>query len=180
MESRAMSLAHLRPRLLSAVDDLDGNRASPQQRASARLFATLVAGWLNWFAVLRTDRGGDEEAAAVGKLRENLRAMNAFLVQCRERDGSDGPFLCGERFSIAEAATAPFAMRLATVLPGMRPELGEPLSWMKEEGLSEAQRWLEAVCSRPSCVETLPPKSELVESYTRLLERMQGAGPPAR
>ena len=81
------------------------------------------------------------------------------------------PFVLGETFSIAEAATAPIAMRLALVLPGLRPSLDTPLQWCEEDGLPRVARWMDAVCARPSCMETLPPPAELQASYKRMLER---------
>ena len=152
-----------------------------EEMATARLWATLVPTWLNWFSVLRTDPGSDAENEAMQKLRAGLRAMDAFLeTKCK----GDGPFVLGDTFSFAECATAPFAQRLAAVLPGMRPSL-DVSKYMATEKLSHVSRWMTAVCERPSCVETLPPKEELQESYERLMERMKamaagGGGPPGR
>lgn len=145
------------------------------QRAKARLFATLFPNWLNWFGILRSDPGSEEEAAAISKLREGMRSANAFL----ESTGTAGPFLFGSDFSIAESATAPFIQRLSAVLPGMRPDCN-PKAWMAEDELHRLEAWTDAVCSRPSCVESIPPSEELVESYGKLLERMKSmpAGGP--
>lgn len=87
------------------------------------------------------------------------------------------PVLFGSEFSFAESATAPFIQRLTAVLPGMRPNL-DPKSMMAEEELSRLAGWTEAVCSRPSCVESIPQSEELVQSYGKLLERMKAMGGP--
>lgn len=138
------------------------------QRAKARLFATLFPTWLNWIGILRAEPGSDEEADAVAKLREGMRACDAFLRAANE----EGPFLFGPDFSFAESATAPFIQRLTAVLPGMRSTL-DPKVWMEEEGLTRLSSWTEAVCSRPSCASSIPPAEELVTSYSKLMERMK-------
>jgi glutathione S-transferase len=161
--------------ILEYLDDLDGRSSTIEDRARTRLFASLAASWLDWFGILRSAPGGDEEAAAVSKLREGLRAMDAFLSATTP----DGPFLLGSEFSLAEAATAPFAQRLSIVLPGLRPELGGPQAWIDEDKLERLRAWMDAVCTRESCVESLPPPEELLTSYKRMLERMQQAAPQA-
>ena len=68
---------------------------------------------------------------------------------------------------------------LATILlPGLRSELtdgpGSPLdAWLAEDGLTRLKSWLEAVVTRPSCVDSLPPPEEVVSGYTKLLERIK-------
>ena len=44
---------------------------------------------------------------------------------------------------------------------------------MEAEGLSRLAAWTRAVCARESCIDTLPPKEELIESYGKLIERMK-------
>ena len=138
------------------------------QRARARLFANLFPGRLSSFGILKTESGSEEEAAAVTKLRQDLRTMNAFLLASHPT----GPFLFGSEFSYAEAAAAPFAQRLATVLPGLRPE-HDPRKWMAEDELSRLADWLTAVCARPSCADTLPPEDDLITGFSKLVDRMK-------
>ena len=167
--------------ILEYLDDLiDSDKYSAAERARARLWATLVPTWLSWFTILRADAGSEEEASAVAKVREGLRAMDKFLSAGAEA-AADGPYVLGGDFSLAEAATAPFVMRLMNVLPGLRPEL-DPAVWLADDGLERLERWTRAVCARPSCVETLPPTTELQASYTKLLERFKamGAAAPTR
>ena len=121
-----------------------------------------------------------QEMANEGSAPPKERKKWARACKCK----GDGPFVLGDTFSFAECATAPFAQRLAAVLPGMRPSL-DVSKYMATEKLSHVSRWMTAVCERPSCVETLPPKEELQESYERLMERMKamaagGGGPPGR
>lgn len=155
--------------IVEYLEECHGVPQSAAARARCRLWATLVPSWLQWFSVLRTEAGSEAEAIAVAKLRDGLRAMDRLLM-----DGAgDGPFVLGSDFSLAEAATAPFAQRLVVVLPKLRPELGEPLDWIAADGLTRLSEWMGAVCSRPSCVDTLPPAEVLQESYERLLERFK-------
>jgi len=153
--------------ILEYLDDLSpGIETSAEQRARARLFATLFGGRLSSMPILKEELGSEGEAKAVERLRTDLRAMDAFLSAT-----GPGPFLFSE-FGYAEAAVAPFAQRLAIVLPGVRPQLSVR-AWMEEDQLDRLCGWMDAVCSRSSCVDTLPPPDELVERMQAMAERMK-------
>lgn len=158
------------------LDDITGQEYTPHQRAACRLWATLMPNWFAYVAILKTEPGSEDEKTAVHELRQGLRAADAFLS--RRPEATSGPFLLGDRFSLAEIATAPFAQRFVAVLPGMRPDL-EPRQILADDGLTRLNAWLDAVCARPSCSATIPPPEELVTSYTALLERMKAMGQPA-
>ena len=98
--------------ILEYLEDLQPSEFTAEQRARARLWASLVPSWLSWFTILRADAGSDAEAAAIAKVRDGLRAMDTFLDTT-----ADGPFVLGSEFTMAEAATAPFISRLMLVLP---------------------------------------------------------------
>ncbi|KAL1529167.1 hypothetical protein AB1Y20_000126 [Prymnesium parvum] len=158
--------------VLEYLEDIATTHADPplsaQQRAASRLFAQMFSQWLNYIPLLRTTPGSAEEQEAVQALTRGMEAADAFL----HRHGTGhGPFLAGEHFSLAEMATAPFALRFLAVLPGLRPEL-KPMELLKERGLSRLGAWMQAVSERPSCTQSLPPTDELVESYRKLLARM--------
>mmetsp|Transcript_26595 Transcript_26595/g.74428 ORF Transcript_26595/g.74428 Transcript_26595/m.74428 type:complete len:166 (+) Transcript_26595:350-847(+) len=159
------------------LDDISGNGAtySAEQRAACRLWASLMPGWFAYIAIIKADPGSKDEEEALKELRDGLHAANAFLATRPEADS--GPFLLGERFSLAEVATAPFAQRFMTVLPGTRPTV-DPRQILEEEGLFRLSTWLTAVCTRPSCMETIAPTAELVESYKALLMRMKAISAP--
>ena len=53
------------------------------------------------------------------------------------------------------------------------------MKWM-EDGCERLAAWMEAVCSRPSCVDTLPPADEICDSYGKLVERMKAMSAGAR
>lgn len=157
--------------VLDYLEDLvrpEADAATPTQRAACRLFAQMFSGWLAYVPLLKVDEGSEEEAEALKKLLEGMEAADAFLAAQGEEGG---PFLLGGQFSLAEMATAPFALRFLVVLPGLRPAI-DPLELMRERGLSRLMAWMEAVRARPSCTASLPPPANLVESYKRLLERM--------
>jgi len=157
--------------VLEYLEDIAPERLNAKSRANARLFATLFQPALSYIPILKAEPGSDDEAAAIDALRTGLRAIDSYLTS---HGNAEGPFLLGERFSLAEAATAPFAQRFAAVLPGLRPDL-DPQSLMRDDGLTRLASWLEAVCERESCVATLPPTEELVTNYKKLLERMASA-----
>lgn len=156
--------------ILDYLEDVSPSQLTAEQRARARLFATLFPGRLSSLGILRTEPGSSDELTAVKKLRGDLRAMDQFL----DDTPGEGPFLFGAEFSYAEAAAAPFAQRMAIVLPGVRPA-HDPRAWIAEDGLSRLSDWLDAVCDRPSCTDTLPPAAELVTSYSKMVERMKAA-----
>ena len=64
-----------------------------------------------------------------------------------------GPLLLGHDFSLAEIASAPFALRLAIVLPALRPSMQPDaiIDGSRGQGLTRLREWFAAVCARPSC-----------------------------
>ena len=166
--------------ILDYLEDLSpASQFTAEQKARMRLFANLFPGRLSSFGILKTEPGSEEETAAVEKLREDLRAMDAFLTET-PTDSAGGPFLFGSDFTYAESAAAPFAQRLAIILPSLRPAVDggrpalDPKAWMAEDSLTRLSGWMEAVCERPSCVDSLPPPDELCASYSAMVERMKG------
>jgi len=159
--------------VLEYLEDLvDAGGTSATERATARLFAQMFSSWLSYIPILKADTGSPAEAEALQELLSGMDAADDFLRS--NGDGGNGPFLLGERFSLAEMATAPFALRFLVVLPGLRPEL-EPLRLMEERKLDRLRAWMAAVRERPSCVGSLPAEEDLVEGYKKLLQRMAAA-----
>ena len=147
------------------------NPPSAADKATARLFATLAQPTLSFVPILQANIGSEQEAKEVASLVERLRALDQFLIRYA---AGQGPFLLGESFSLAECSLAPFVQRLVAVLPGLRPQIN-PLALLEEAGLARLGRWMQAVTQRESCVATLPPTQELVDSYAKLIERMRTA-----
>lgn len=152
-------------------DKFPGAETTPERRAACRLFADRFSSCISYMPVLKATAGSSEESEALEKLVAGLKSVDAFL---REFGDDEGPFLLGSTFSLAEEACAPFAQRFFTVLPGIRPE-HNPIALLEEHGLTRLLDWFEAVCTRPSCVETIPPADELVGGYRSMLERMAAA-----
>ena len=143
---------------------------SPEQRALARLFAERFSSSVKYVPLLRSEPGSDAEREALEGLVGGLKGLDAFL---REFSVGDSPFLL-DSFSLAEEACAPFAQRLCTVLPALRPE-HDPRALLETHGLPRLAAWFEAVCARPSCTATLMPAEDLVASFAKMLERMKAA-----
>lgn len=153
--------------LLTKEGAADDGR-SPVQRESARRFASSFQKELSgaaWVPILLTEPGSDQECGALEKLRARLRAVDALLQESE----ASGPFLLGNDFSIAEIASAPFALRLAKVLPALRPTI-LPDAIMATEGLTRLREWFAAVCARPSCAQSLPPVAEVAADYSAMIE----------
>jgi len=162
--------------VLDYLDDLarGDELLSATERAACKLYGQMFSSWLSYVPVLRAEEGSEEEKQALETLLKGMETTDAFL----RTHGSDvGPFLLGERFSLAEMATAPFALRFLVVLPGLRPSV-DPVRLMEENGLSRLAAWMEAVRARPSCTASLPSDDELVDGYRKLLERMAAAPTP--
>ncbi len=60
--------------------------------------------------------------------------------------GSDGPWICGEMFTLADVCVAPIMDRIEY--------LGREKLW---QGLPAVEAWMEQVRTRPSYLEALPP-----------------------
>ena len=63
---------------------------------------------------------------------------------------------------------------MSIILPALRPDSCDLKAWLKEDGLDRLGAWLDAVCARESCVNSLPPPDELRESFSAMVERMKG------
>lgn len=157
--------------VLEYLHDLDGtNLLSAREKATARLFAQMMPQWLSFIPLLRADNE-DAKAEALQALLEGMDAADEFL---RTHGSEEGPFVAGDRFSLAEMATAPFVLRFLVILPGLRPEFS-PFEMLQSRGLDRLSTWMDAVRSRPSCTASLPPAEQLVEGYKKLLARMAAA-----
>ena len=42
----------------------------------------------------------------------------------------------------------------------LRPHL-DPMRWLEDDGCDRLAKWMDAVCTRPSCVNSLPPPEEI-------------------
>ena len=133
-----------------------------------RLFTELCGSSFSDFPLLRQK---DEKLdAAVESFKEGFVNVDTFLTKL----GDDkGPFLFGNRFSLAECNAAPFIQRACTILPaftgGAKPI--NPIEICNDLGLVRLKRWIDAVLARSSVVATGVAKEEMIKSTTTILER---------
>lgn len=140
-----------------------------QQRAAVRLFVDKFNGAMSYATLLRAEEGSVAEAEAKEALTAGMQAMDSYL---RAYADDQGPFFLGDRFSLAEEACAPFALRLWHVLPALRPQ-HSPTQMLAEHKLERLQAWLEAVVERPSVKATAMTPDEMVQSFAKMMERMK-------
>lgn len=160
---------------------------SPEDRAKVRLFTEMCGSAFSYFPMVRAATGGDADdekfTAALESFKEGLVAADAFLrdgcgggrtsplTRSKVR-GSDGSFLLGDRFSLAECNAAPFVQRCCAILPAFTgPAKVDPLLLCDEMGLNRLRRWMDAVLARQSVMDTGVPADAMKESTTRMLER---------
>jgi len=142
---------------------------SAEQRAAVRLFVDKFSSAISYVALLRAEEGSEAEAEAKQALQAGMASMDAFLVAYAD---SAGPFFLGDRFSLAEEACAPFALRFWHVLPAMKPQC-DPKVMLDELQLPRLQAWLEAVVERPSVKATAMAPDAMVSSYAAMMARMR-------
>lgn len=135
----------------------------PQARARVRLFIDMWGKSINYFSLLRatTDEAKQEALQALVK---GLGVVDCAL----QKSPSSGPYLCDD-FTLAEVCTAPFVQRMLVLLPAVASV--DPLEICRTHGYSRARDWMMAVSERPSCVSSLPPSSQLIDGYQKMVAR---------
>ena len=149
-----------------------------RERAIMRLFSELCGSSFSYLAILQAqgrEQGGAEKA--VEAFAQGLVGVDAFLKHYEQANNQRGPFVLGERFSRAECNAAPFVYRACVILPAFTGRDGasspvDPRKICDERGLVHLKRWIEAVLARPSVIKTSIPKEQVIESTSRLLERI--------
>mmetsp|Transcript_26646 Transcript_26646/g.44643 ORF Transcript_26646/g.44643 Transcript_26646/m.44643 type:complete len:120 (+) Transcript_26646:573-932(+) len=113
---------------------------------------------------------GDEQAETEAResLARGMKAMDSYLL----RISSDGPFVLGGKFSMAEVMTGPFIVRRLATVPAIAGF--DMREHCKKEGLLRLLQWMDAVTSRPSIKDTTPSADDLVASTRSMMERMKG------
>jgi len=139
---------------------------SPEQRVRVKLLAKTFDETIGSQAYQLLTAAGEELRSAVDLLRVHLKAIDKFL----DINGmGNGPFLCGELFSLAEVHVAPFLQRMLLTLRHFQKL--DLISLSSEMGLRRIQHWIQAISKRPSVMQTSLPPAVLIESYKQLLER---------
>jgi len=143
-----------------------------EDRAVMRLFIELCGSTFSYFPLLRAEEDKDFDSA-LKTLKEGLVNTDAFL----KHSHPDGPFLLGDKFTLAECTVAPFVQRCCTILPAFTGKSKssrkpvDPLDLCDELGLIRLRKWIEAVNSRPSVKASEVSTNGMIESTTRMLER---------
>lgn len=162
--------------------------SNSEDRAKMRLFIELCGSTFSYFNILRSVHSPPEEFEKnLETLRDGLRNADAFLKNAHP----DGPFVLGDRFSLAECTVAPFVQRSCAVLPAFTgpnnndnnnddggghvvPQV-DPVRLCDELGLDRIKRWIESVLVRPSVVSTGVPTEKMIQTTTSMLERFAAA-----
>jgi len=146
--------------------------SSVEDRAIMRLFVELCGSSFSYYPILRS-KDKDKFESSVEKFKQGLINVNTFLE--KKSDSRGGPFLFGDKFSLAECNTAPFLQRACNVLPvftGDSSVIVDPIKICDELNLSRLKTWILAVLERPSVKTTELPKELMIESVTKMLKRL--------
>ena len=109
-----------------------------------------------------------EVEAAKDPLRESLNTLEEFF------SSDDGPFVLGDKFSVAESFAAPWVHRFSIVLPHFRnTTVNEIVSSPK------VQRWLDTVLERQSVQDTNGPTNYVLSSTQGYFVRYLTLGSPS-
>lgn len=144
--------------------------SSVEDRAIMRLFVELCASSFSYYPILRS-KDKEKFESSIEEFKQGLINVNTFL---EKKSDSRGPFLFGDKFSLAECNTAPFLQRACNVLPvftGDSSVIVDPIKICDELNLSRLKTWILAVLERPSVKITELPKELMIESVTKMLKR---------
>jgi glutathione S-transferase len=141
---------------------LPGAPGSSERDAAASeaeaLFTLCDDTWVrNGYTVL-SDGASPPEALAAA-----FDAVAAPVEAALARHAARGPFLLGERFSLADAAFAPFTERYALAFRELR-------GWDMLAARPALARWHTAVEATPAFAASRAPQSELLELYRLFLK----------
>lgn len=116
----------------------------------------------SYYDLLRATSAGEAE-----KLQKSfLACLSPVEDLLREQKGGgpeSGPFILGNKFSHAECIAAPWIQRMYITLPYFRgiDFKKDILSLSRWECMD---RWMSAVCERPSCVASRCPDGDMIEA----------------
>jgi len=181
-EQKAWFLEHVNPR--GKVPALRDAQAGITIFESLLINEYLAEAYGGGGALMPADAAGRARMRLWNEhLDTQLAPAHFTLLMCKEDDGTAladekrlaldaalghyeehliGPYLCGDAFTLADAAALPFFERLAFSLMHFR----------KMDALSQFPRtraWLETAMSRESFAKTKRPESKLIELYERFL-----------
>jgi glutathione S-transferase len=141
---------------------LPGAPGSPERDAAAEeaeaLFALCDDTWVRAGYTVLSDGASPPHALAAA-----FDAVAAPVEAALARHASAGPFLLGERFSLADAAFAPFTERYALAFRELR-------GWDMLAARPALAKWHAAVEATPAFAASRAPQSELLELYRMFLK----------
>lgn len=143
---------------------------SPRDRAKVRLFQEVCGSSFDSFVPLTRVQNTQQLESEYMKLQDNMQGVNAYL----NMHGSlGGPFLMGDRFSLAEVHLAPFVQRCCGILP---PPY-DPMSICRQLELDHLETWISALLEQESVKATASRKQveRSREKLTKRLIRIQAA-----
>ena len=144
-----------------------------EERAIMNLFIELCGSAFSYFPLLRL-KTKDDFKTAVSNFEPGLQGIDKFLHQHQ----SNGPFLFGDTFTLAECNIAPFMQRCCVILPEFTKEndnddddaMIDPLEICERLSLHRLKMFMQAVLSRPSVIETGIPKAQMIQNTNNKLE----------
>ena len=92
---------------------------------------------------------------------QSLESIEKILQQ-----RSDGDYLLGTNFSYAECIAAPWIQRFYVTLPYFRG-INFKEDILLSNNLHSVMNWMEAICNRPSCMESKCPEEEMIAACKR-------------
>ena len=93
---------------------------------------------------------------------QSLQSIEKIL----EQRNDDGDYLLGPNFSYAECIAAPWVQRFYVTLPYFRG-INFKEDILLSNNLYRLSNWMEAVCNRPSCMESKCPEEEMIAACKR-------------
>lgn len=76
---------------------------------------------------------------------------------------NEGKFILGKEFSYAECISAPWVQRFFVTMPYFRGVQFDDILY----DFKSLKRWMDAVCSRPSCLSSKCPEGEMIAACKR-------------
>ncbi|KAJ1414904.1 glutathione S-transferase, partial [Ochromonadaceae sp. CCMP2298] len=148
-----------------------GGALSPEELAKARFFVDTFEKTLGGLTGSLLKASGDPVACKEieAKIRTSIGVLEALLTS--ELISSSGPFVIGDRFSIAEFNTAPFVQRL---IPVAQHYVGvDVLAICAELKAVRLLQWMEATLERDSVASIRVEDGPLFEGFDRMMARFK-------
>ena len=139
-----------------------GQKLSPDDPVKDAAMNLFIQMFMESVATLNFTIMAAPTPETIEKLYKSLvKGMKTLDNTLNQHGDSSGDYFLGEQFSLAEAMTAPFVVRMLANLPHHRG-LGL-LEICDKMELPRLKSWLLAVQARPSLVKTTPARDSLIQ-----------------